>query len=515
DNPFEVSPLVLGADKPYLTILDMSLLGALDESFDFSDYPSLRSAQVWSVPTLRRADTSKCPNLMQLSIDATNVESVDVSKNPNLLILNVSETRVTSLDVSANPYLTELYCGHNSATNSEYKLTSLDVSANPLLQRLNCAGNALTQLDVTRLPALSSLSCQRNLLTSINIDNNPGLGYLDISLNNMDFATIPDNRETFSEYYYSQNPFEVERQQPVGAVLDFSARVLRPESVTEAVLYSVNRERPSDVTVVEDEYFTYADGKVTLLKAYPDSVYIAFSNSALPDAVLTSSRFLIKDPADMGKPSDAAAINFSAVSTSLAFKVGMSGATPENPIKFHVDFGNGTLSEFSADTNLMPSEDNVVGKRAGATTTIYVPEGVQLTALGMDGLRVLSMDLDQASALQDLRVTNGRLTAVSLEWNANLSNLDLSGNYLSEIDLTGANGLFAKNRLTSLNLSGNHLESFVYETAPFEVLDLSDNYLEEVGMTKLASVRRLDLSGNRFSFAALPAFEALEDADLS
>ncbi|MDE6125729.1 MAG: hypothetical protein K2G30_02110 [Muribaculaceae bacterium] len=161
DNPFDVSPLVLGADKPYLTILDMSLLGALDESFDFSDYPSLRSAQVWSVPTLRRADTSKCPNLMQLSIDATNVESVDVSKNPNLLILNVSETRVTSLDVSANPYLTELYCGHNSATNSEYKLTSLDVSANPLLQRLNCAGNALTQLDVTRLPALSSLSCQR------------------------------------------------------------------------------------------------------------------------------------------------------------------------------------------------------------------------------------------------------------------------------------------------------------------------------------------------------------------
>lgn len=515
DNPFNESPLVVGPGKPDLAIIDMSLLGGLDESFNFSDYPALVSAQVWSVPTLRRADTSGCPGLLQLSVDATNVESVDVSKNANLLILNVGDTRVTNLDLSHNPYLTELYCGHNGSMNSEYKFTSLDLSANTALQRLNCAGNDLADLDVTMLTRLTSLSCQHNRLTSINIDHCPNLAMVDVSMNYMDFATIPAERATFSEYYYSQNPVETARQHPVGAVLDFSERVLRPESVTEAVLYSVNRERPSDVSVVEDEYYAYADGKLTLLKAYPDSVYVGFRNSALPETVLTTNLFLVKDPADIDKPSPAAAINFSAVSTSLAFKVGMSGATPANPVTFQVDFGNGILTDFTATSNTMPAENNVAGKRAGATTTIYVPEGVQLTALGMDGLRVLSMDLDQASALQDLTVTNGRLPSVSLSWNSNLSHLDLSGNYLASIDLAGANGLFAKNKLYEIDLSDNRLESFGYEVAPFVSLDLSGNRLAELGMTKFSNVKVLDLSGNMLESVDLRDCEALEEADFS
>lgn len=515
DNPFDVAPLVVGPGKPNLTIIDMSLLGGLDESFSFSDYPALVSAQVWSVPTLRRADTSNCPELLQLSIDATNVESVDVSKNPKLLILNVGETRVNSLDLSHNPYLTELYCGHNGATNNEFKFTSLDLSANTSLQRLSCPGNALTQLDVSMLPNLTSLSCQHNLLTSINIDNNEALASVDISMNYMDFATIPDNRQTFSEYFYSQNAMPVDRQQAVGTVLDFSSKVLRPESTTTAVLYSFNRERPSDVSVVEDDCYTYADGKVTLLQTVADSVYVAFSNTALPDAVLVTSPFLIKEPADMGKPSAAATINFSAVSANLAFKVGMSGASDAAPVTFQVDFGNGVLTDFTATTNSMPAENNVTGKRAGATTTIYVPEGVELTALGMDGLRVLSMNLDHSSALQDLSVTNGRLPSVSLSWNSNLSHLDLSGNYLTSVDLSGANGQFTKNRLYDVDLSDNHLESFVYEVAPFVSLDLSGNRLAEVAMGKFSTLKTLDFSDNLLGEVDLRDCEALEEADFS
>ncbi len=515
DNPFGESPLVVGPGKPKLTIIDMSLLGGLDESFNFSDYPALVSAQVWSVPTLRRADTSKCPELMQLSIDATNVESVDLSKNPKLLILNVGDTRVNSLDLSHNPYLTELYCGHNGSMNSGYKFETLDLSANTALRRLNCAGNALTQLDISMLPNLTDLSCQHNRLTSINIDSNPALVSVDISMNYMDFATIPAVRETFSEYFYYQNAISTARQHAVGTEIDLAAKVLRPESSTSAVLYSVNREHPSDATVVEDEYYSYADGKVTFLKAYPDSVYVGFSNSALPDAQLATELFMIKEPADIGKPSVGATVNFSAVSTSLAFKVGMSGATPGNPVTFQVDFGDGNLKDFEAETNGMPSENNVTGKRAGATTTVYVPEGVQMTALGMDGLRVLSVNLDNASALQELAITEGRLPSVSLAWNANLSRLDLSGNNLSEVDLTGANGMYMKNKLYDVDLSDNRLESFVYEAAPFVSLNLSGNRLAEVGMTKLSDVKVLNLSGNMLSSVDLRDCEALEEADFS
>lgn len=516
DNPFDCSPLIVGAPKPDLAIIDMSILDALDESFNFSDYPALVSAQVWSVPSLKTANTSGCPNLLQLSIDVTNVASVDVSNNPNLLILNVADTKVSSLDLSNNQYLTELYIGHNGAINRDCQFTSLDLTQLPNLQRLSLPGNALTSLDVSNNPRLISLSCQHNLLSSINIDNNPSLNSLDISYNYMDFATIPAERTSFAEYYYQQNPMQVARQYAVGDVIDLSERVLRPNSTTEAVLYAVSRENPTAPTLLEDEYYSYADGRLTVLKAYTDSVFVAYKNSALPEAVLTTSKFMMKEPGDIGKPSAAAAINFSAAQRNIAFKAGISGASASSPITFQVDFGDGQLVDCVATTDGLPDDNNITGTRKGTTTTVYVPEGTQLISLGIDGQRLLTMDLDNATALKNLTVNNARLAEIDLKWNYNLVNLNLDNNNLTALDLAGYSNIFTKYRLTNLSAANNKLESFSYEDGrTFTSINLSNNALKVMPLGKMANLVTLDLSGNSITDINLRDCEALVTANLS
>ena len=130
DNPFtEATPLVIG-EKDSLIILEIPMVGYLDPNFDMTKYPELRSFDAYYTRTLTKIDPTKCPNLMQLTLEMTDVASVDVTKNPHLRILNVSETKVTELDLSQNKELLELYCTHVSGfvNKGAYKFKTLDVS---------------------------------------------------------------------------------------------------------------------------------------------------------------------------------------------------------------------------------------------------------------------------------------------------------------------------------------------------------------------------------------------------
>ncbi len=519
DNPFTDSPLVIGGNKPHLTILSMSIVGNLDPSFNASDYPELRSLVAFSSPTLTKLDPTGCPMLMQLSIDVTNVETLDVSKNPYLLILNVSDTRITKLDTSKNPLLTELYFTHDGNVNTDCKVTDFNIDNNPELVRFFCSGNDLTSLDISKLTKLVTFSCARNQLTGINFDNNPELYEVNISQNNMNFVTIPDERNTFHSYYYEQRPFPVNTQYAEGAVIDFSDKVNRPGSTTDAVLYAFNEEQPSDPILLEDKYYKWEDGKITLLEAYPDSVYVAFKNSALPNAVLTSSRFRVKTAEDFGKPSATASARFAPTVRNYALSVGLAGASTDTPRSFSVDFGDGKLVEFTATTNSLPLEANVTATKpsgGSGTVTVYLPDGEQLTAFGIAGQRLLSTDLTAAHALNELAITDCALASVDLTWNKCLQSLDLSGNRLASINLTGVNAAYAKGALRHIDLSGNTLTEFEMED-PRGLLsaDFSDNALTTISLGKMAGMKTLDLSGNSLTEVDLRDLEAIEKLNLA
>ncbi|MCH5306784.1 MAG: hypothetical protein J1E37_01790 [Prevotella sp.] len=512
DNPFTNSPLVVGANKPNLTILSMSIIGRLDSSFNFSDYPSLVSAMAWNVPDLTTCDVSNCPELIQLSIDATNVSLLDISKNPKLRILNISETRITNIDLSSSPNLTEFYAMHIGSMNNSYKLQNVDLSNNVNLIRLFLSGNDLDDVDVSMLPNLETLNVAHNNLTSINIDSNPYLVSLDISMNKMDFSTIPDERDTFIEYNYMQQNLPVDFSYKEGTVLDFSAQTIRPNSQTDAVLYSVNRENPESSTMLEAEYYTWDNGKITLNKASTDSLYVTFSNTALPNAVLRTGLFMVKTAEDFGKDTPVATLNFSNTVSNVTFGVGVAGATVSNPVKFNVDFGDGKPVEFTATSDGLPAAPNVSGARKGSII-VYMPEGKQITALGIKDQRMLNVDLSNASSLAQLAITGANLSAIDLQWNRCLQSMDLSNNNLTgTIDLSGANGGYGKNVLTHFDLSNNKLTELTTETNEIWIdVNLANNQFADFTLLKAKNLKRFNINNNLMETLDLRDCEVLEE----
>lgn len=544
DNPFQTKPLVVGANKPNLTILEMGQITGLDPSFNLSDYPSLVSFNAWSNQGLTRLDPTGCPLLQRISIDSTPVTELDVTKNTNLSILNISDTGIRSIDVSKNTNLTQLYCDHMSGTiNPGVKLSSLDVTNNPNLVYLYASGNGFTEIDVTKNRYLRDLYLDRNNLTSINIDNNPNLLQLSLRYNRFYFSTLPLPSDNWSTYEYAQSPIQVERSQKEGTVIDLSDKVLREGTVTTAKLYMTSDNDPNALTELGSDYYTYADGKVTLLKATTDSVYAAFSNDAFPVTSAQphcTNKFIVKTEAVYGQ--DDKVLTFKAPvassdGTPVVFGLGINGATEQTPKKFYVDYGKGKV-EYTATSASAPATPNVSGTNTtSGIVTVYVPEGELVTALDIDGMTLNEIDLSALHSLVTLRLVNTGLYSIDLGWNRSLTKLEMTGNHFSELNMRGANDAFQKNMLHdidlsnnemksvtlndnfgiyNLNLSNNKLTELSFKDADnIKTLDLSDNELTSLDLNYCTQMTTLDVSGNNLTGITLPAENALTSLDCS
>ena len=534
DNTFSAeSPLKIGGNKPNLRILEVSIIDHMDQSFNLSDYPALVSFDGYHNMSLNKLDPTGCPELMRLTLDVTNVETLDVTKNPNLMILNISDTRITSIDVSQNPYLTQLYCTHQGSINSEYKLSSLDVTNNPEIVYLFCAGNKLTSLDISKCPKLVTLIATDNYLTSIDVSQNPELYIFEINKNCLDFATLPFPSNTWNTYYYEQRNFDINKSCAEGTSFDFSTKVLREGTTTEAALYAVS-EASGSSALLDENYYSYENGVITIKTAYEDSVYVAFANSAFPDAIMRTEKFKIKKASEMGLHDNV--INFTtsvAPNSAIAFSVGALGATTEKPVEFFVDLGDGVQKSFKATTFYTPATANVTGTKAGyGPVVIYAPEGVQITAFETKNIELYSIDVTKASSLRELTLENAGLYSIDLSMNRCLESLDLSGNNFSMLSLAEVNGDYSKNVLSKIDLSNNRLNDLTLnDMRAIRTLNLSNNQLSEldlsfgdyiedlnisnnlydnIDLTYCTSMKRLDISHNNIASVAMPTENNLE-----
>lgn len=518
DNAFTAeTPLIIGGNKPNLRILEVSIIEHMDQSFNLSDYPALVSFDGYHNMSLNKLDPTGCPELLRLTLDVTNVETLDVSKNPNLMILNISDTRVTSIDLSKNPYLTQFYCTHQGSFNNEYKLTSLDVTNNPELVYLFCAGNKLTSLDVSKCTKLVTLIAKDNYLTTIDVSNNPALYIFEINKNCFDFATLPFPLSTWNTYYYQQRNFDIAKSCVEGTSFDFSSKVLREGTTTEAALYAVS-ETSGSTTLLDASYYTYADGVFTVNTTYEDSVYIAFANSAFPDAIMRTEKFKIKTAKEIGLNDKVISFSTSiAPNNAVSFSVGALGATEENPVEFFVDFGDGEQKSYKATSFYAPETANVEGVKVGyGQVMVYAPEGVQITAFETKNLPMYSVDVTNARTLRQLTISDAGLYSIDLSMNRCLESLDLSGNNFSTLSLAGVNGDYSKNVLGNINLSNNKIYDLTLnDMRAIRTLNLSNNQLSEIDLSFGDYVVDLNISNNLYEELDFTYCENLKRLDIS
>lgn len=521
DNPFsQASPLVIGAPKPDLVLLDVSLVTWMDPDFNLSAYPAMLSFDAFSNESLHKLDPTGCPELVRLTADVTPLEKLDVTKNSKLQILNIADTRVTGIDLSGCPELRQLFCNHDSYKYNMYKLASLDLSHNPELIYLFCAGNGLKQLDLSKNTKLFDLSAARNALTSIDLSANTELYNVNLSFNKMGFATLPVNPGTWSEYYYEQAPTEVNRSYKVGDVIDLSAQMLREGTTTTGVLMKKNEDDFSMPLPVDPALYKYENGRMTLLAAIPDSVFISYTNDRFDEATLTTTHFVVKTPEAFGE--DNVAISFlpeSAVGAPVSFIMRVAGpATPNGRLYVKGDFGDGEPVELPE--TIFSTNDGYIHINAKRTGTgnvrILLPEGVDVTSFVITNQRLTSLDLSGAPLLGELSVVNASLRELDLSKHRCLETLTLQGNNLSTFSLSAKNVNFAKTLLTKADLSNNNIIDFTFDGLEgLKQLDLSRNNLSAIDLTTATKAEKINLSYNQLAEISMLKCDELKDINLS
>lgn len=515
DNPFTAStPLKIGAPKKDLQILEIDIVDHLDQSFNLSDYPALVVFDGYHNMDLRNVDPSGCPNLQSLSVELTPCASLDVSKNPLLQSLNISESRITSIDISKNPKLRFFFAGHESGSvNTGYHLQSLDLSKNPLLERVSISGNYLGTVDLSANTRLQSLISKRNGLKSLDLSANTELVSVNVMDNDMDFATLPAPGNQWVEYFYRQNALPVAKSIQEGSSIDLSSRVLRAGTQTIAHVWKMNYDKEPEL--LSESLYAYSDGKITFPTAMTDSVYVEFANSMLNEYNLVTTPFMVKAPADFGKPSKALTLT-SAGSGNISFTVGMQGATWDTPKKFFVDFGNGVLKEFSTSLSTGITDTPTVTGTPTGQVTVYMPENETMTALYIHEMPLASIDLTSATELTELSLTECGLYDVDLRYNRCLRYLDLSYNNLTTLELQGIYGDYEKNVLADIRAAHNKITSFhSIATRATVALDLSYNQLSEIALKDYDCLEQLNLSNNKFTEIDLTYMISATSIDLS
>lgn len=503
DNPYNVKPLVIGGNKPNLQLLAIGQAENIDQSFNLSDYPSIKSFDAYACKGLKTLDPSGCPDLQQLSLDGTQLSSLDVSNNPNLTILNISDTNIPEIDLSGLEWLQQFYADRQG---TQTKLKKLDVSMNRSLVYLFAAGNDFTEIDLTKNVYLQQLYLADNQLTNIDLSKNRNLVNVILRNNCFTFATLPEPQGTWVQYDYYQRNMNVPSTIKVGDVIDLSDKVLREGTTTTCAVYLVN-ETELTTTLLDESYYKYENGKITFIEVPSDYVYVAFANDMFPDLQLDylplrTNNFRVRSAEDYGKPDQM--LSFSAKIGSngadVKAKIGVAGATEANPKTFYVDFGDGVMKEFKATSETMPAEANMEGHSAYGTVVLYVEQDDQLSALAIEDVKLNSIDLSAARAMQYLKLTGTNLFSIDLGYNKGLKSLVLNGNNFASLNIRGVNDYYQKNFLQDIDLSDNGMFSVTLnDMGTIHNLNLSNNMLEEVSFKDGDNIETLDISNNYFT----------------
>ena len=492
------------------------------------------SFSAYAARNLKTVDPTNCPGLRQLSIDVTEVSSLDVSKNPALEILNISETYIKEIDLSNNPKLTQFYATRGSSKYDGYLLENIDLTHNPELFYLYLGYNALTELDLSKNTKLFDLSVNNNRLGGLDLTNNTNLYNVDIRNNYMGFATLPNDPGTWNVFFYQQKAYPVERSYKVGTEIDFTSSMMREGTETLATLYHVNEDDFSMPIPADPSTYKFENGRLTLLEAFTDSVFVTFDNSLYSLYPISTSNFMVKTESDFGKPAEM--VNFMpGVSTGqpVTFTVGVAGASTTSPKTFYVDFGNDQLQEFTATGSGIADGCVVSGAYQGAYVRVYMPENNDMTALSIENQTLYGITLEAASMLRELTLAGTGLYDIDLARLRCLKSLYLTGNNFYNFSLEGKNYYFVKNVLDNLvipannisnlttegfeaikhiDASNNNLEEFQFGSAKqAQTINVSNNRLTEADLSSCAELLSIDLTGNNISTLTLPEESLLEE----
>ena len=501
---------------------------------------------------LTSLDVSKNVNLTDLGVYDNQLTNLDVSKNIKLTFVDASKNQLTNLDVSNNPNLTGLYVDNN-------KLTNLDVSKNTNLTRLDVYDNQLTKLDLRYNSKLINMAVGSDTLKDLILRNVKSLTSTKLTniveeCPNLQILTL-ENNDNLTDISISDSKLQkiyIENQKNLKTVtLSNNPKLFRlnlnPKTITKLVLNN-NALTTDGITGLSEltdlQYLNLNNNSLTSLNIsaltklqtlYVDNQKDSNNNKTLKTAILPNSNSLITLSVKNNALSELDLSKY----TNLKNLYTRSSTIQKLDLRYNRNLETMDISSQELNDLILRNVKSITSEKLksiieGALNlqVLTLQNNDNLTDISISNSNLQKIYFEDQKNLKTVTLSNNpKLYRVSLDKAKSINKLVLNNNGITTDGITGLNVLtdlqylnLSNNSLVSLDLSNltnlvtlevsnqknkNNEKVFTSIKLPtntnnkLQVLDVSNNNLTSIDLSKSTSLKKLSLCDNQYNLGTI------------
>ncbi len=481
---------------------------------------------IYDIP-LDNIDITPLHELGELAITNAGLTAIDLGWNRHLSTLTLTGNNFGSLNIrGANDafqktLLKDICLSGNNLTevtlNDNYTIHNLDLSNNELselsfkdadmMETVNLSGNNLISLDFNYCTLMTDLDISNNNISTLLLPKDNSLRTLRCGNNDLTFSTLPLPQELDTYVYAPQNKVTISKKGP-GA--DLKSHNLNGQTV-----YVWKKK---DGTVLQEGTdYTITEGRTRFLsQIIGDSVYCEMTHHIFPELTLTTTNI---EAAEM--PAHVLAT----FNTTEASNGKLRLRAYNNNTTICIDWkGAGVdYEEYIIGPDLstfeVKSYDNCTAK------VLAYSDNPGVYVFSCDSIAMSSFDASSMPGLLNLTVKNAGLESITMPNDKNsLMELNLDGNNFSEIDFSAYPNIVSLmlnyNKFSTfdaspyqslglLGLGGNQLESVTFDNPNIWSLDLGNNMISDIDLSKLPNLYQLAISHNKLTSIDISGLQGL------
>ncbi len=526
----ELSTLPLTEELPALKSLDLEANAIT--SLDLSKLPVLSKLTI-NENGFTSLDLTLVPTLEKLYANGNYFTSIDLTKATELLNLSLNKNLLTVLDLSKNTKLTSVEVAEN-------KLKKLDVSSIERLKTLNIEKNEeFAHIDIRKNTYLKTLKADDTSLAGLDATNNGSLDEVYLRGTRFSPAAFTQFFKTLTGLFWASYKPNIYLSRTSYKGADFSILEdkkfktdLEEDTDTGEVVAPKACQLDLEVSQGGTAKLAIANDELTLPKAVEEGqvVYIditpeeGYELASIKAEVTNEKGELVKLPvmttAIVMEVNTKLFVSFRKEdSRRITLTTGAEKGTKASITlrqeeesfsdQIFVDWGNGQKLPYDV-TKEQDTQTPIEGVISGESITIYGAVNKLMAA----ELSLTKADFSQNGSIKELDLYGNTLTELDLSNLLDLDVLNIAMNQLKAIDLSKnvnlrSATLYGNSEVGTLDVSNNKelvelfaknlgLQTITLDLPKLEELDLHDNKLSEIDLSKVPELIILRLGWNKF-----------------
>ena len=526
----ELTFAVTSADPASPTTITLNAAEASKDVVIGIEESDVLTSLVISDQPLASLDVTAATELRRLSVTDCSLRSIDLQYNRCLETLDLSGNRLGNLSLLAPSggyekyVLREIKAERNQIYNFEIasnrQVKTLDLSDNRLtalnltnyndLRDLDLSNNRIEGImSLTYLASAETIDLHNNSIDSLTIDAMPALKTFNVASNKLSIRTLPlaSAFPAGCDYTYAPQALWYIVDKAPGINLTAQNRVIDGAGTTFVW------KKADGTLLLQGVDMECTDGATRFLNTELGEVYCEMTNPAFPD-LSGDNAFRTTNTLVVGAPSTVIASFKCAGATDQANVIFRAKA----PTAVYIDWrGDGTeYLQYEVPADAYRSFTDQIAY-AGAEAKVYTYGSAdELTVFSIYNVPMTSIDASPMTSLtsfsvggagldedgivfpaspdiRELNLEDNNLSSMSFDSFTRLRMLNLGSNNYESFDATGLPGIEV------LVLNRNKISDLKFNNPVLWGLAITDNGMEEVNLAGLTALQELAISGNNLS----------------